>query len=262
MISVKEPIKNVARRVLSENSYGQLTTLYSKVRREFDEPRSPQQLLRDLKDARIDRLIAKRGKNNKDFFFIQVGSCDGESGDPIYQFVTKFAWRGILVEPISHLFEKLLVTYEKQNGLFFENIAISSETGLKKMYRVTCTTTAGYVPWHERCSSFYKEHLLKQIDVMRQHFPGTEIVEEDVLCRPFEYLIDKYNVGKIDLLHIDAEGYDYEIIKMVPFRRIRPNMIFYESAHLRPEDKVSCENMLVANGYKLIKGKDTFAYLP
>jgi FkbM family methyltransferase len=165
------------------------------------------------------------------------------------------------VEPIRHLFEKLQMTYEMQKGLSFENIALSREAGLKTMYRVSSITTTGYVPWHERCSLFYKEHLLKQIHVMREHFPGTQIVEEDVVCRSFEYLIEKYNVRKIDLLHIDAEGYDYEIIKLVPFSRIRPNMIFYESEHLRPDDKVSCEELLITYGYKLIRAKDTFAYL-
>jgi hypothetical protein len=129
------------------------------------------------------------------------------------------------------------------------------------MYKVNSITTAGYVPWHERCSSFYKEHLLKQIQAMREHFPDTQIVEEDVVCRPFEYLIEKYKVRTIDLLHIDAEGYDYEILKLVPFSRMRPKMIFYESEQLRPEDKVSCEDMLITYGYKLIRTKDTFAYL-
>jgi FkbM family methyltransferase len=262
MIRVKEPMKNVARRVLSENSYGHLNALYSKVRREFAEPRNLKQILRDIKQAKIDRLIAQRSVENKDFFFIQVGSCDGESADPIYQFVTKFHWRGILVEPVRYLFDKLLFTYEGQSSLFFENIAISSEAGPKKIYRITSTTKTGFVPWYERCSSFYKEHLLSRIDVIRSYFPAAEIIEEQVSCRPFDYLIDKYNVRKIDLLHIDAEGYDYEIIKMVAFDRIRPSMIYYESEHLRPEDKVSCEKMLVTNGYRLIRAKDTFAYLP
>jgi FkbM family methyltransferase len=165
------------------------------------------------------------------------------------------------VEPIKHLIDKLQQTYEKEKGLFFENIAISGEAGRKTMYKVSSITTAGYVPWHERCSSFYKEHLLKQIQVMREHFPATQIVEEDVACRPFEYVIEKYNVQTTDLLHIDAEGYDYEIIKLVPFSRMRPKIIFYESEHLRREDKVSCEDMLIAYGYKLIRSKDTFAYL-
>jgi FkbM family methyltransferase len=262
MISVKEPIKNVARRVLSEESYGHLVDLYSKVRRDFDDPKNLKKIVRDVKQAKIDWLIAKRSLENKDFFFIQVGSCDGVSEDPIYQFVTRFRWRGILVEPVKHLFEKLLVTYKNQAGLVFENIAIGRDSGLKTIYRINSTTKAGFVDWYERSSSFYKEHLLKQLNQIKNDFPGAEIIEEPVLCRPFDYLIENYNVGKIDLLHIDAEGYDYEIIKMVPFDRIRPTMIYYESEHLKREDKLSCEKMLATHGYRLIRAKDTFAYLP
>ena len=262
MISVKRPIKKVARSLLTNDSYDDLARLYSSVRRGFDQRKGVKTILRDVRDARINRLIAQSSRQNKDFFFIQIGSCDGKTGDPIYEFVTNFGWRGILVEPVKHLFEKLLVTYADRKGLCFENVAIAKESESKTIYRITSVTKNGSVPWYERSSSFNKGHLLRQLDTIRRHLPTAEIVEEQVSCRPFGYLIEKYNVQAIDLLHIDAEGYDYEIIKMVPFGRIKPRMIFYESEHLIPADKIACEKMLIANGYRLIRAKDTFAYLP
>lgn len=262
MITVKRPIKKVARRLLSDASYEDLAVFYSNVRRGFDEQKGVREILRDVQQARINRVISQCSRNNENFFFVQVGSCDGKTGDPIYEFVTKFGWQGILVEPVKHLFEKLLVTYKNRAGLHFENVAISEEPGPKSIYRITSVTKNGSVPWYERSSSFNKQHLLRQIDTIKRYLPTAEIVAEQVWCRPFSYLLDKYNVQAIDLLHIDAEGYDYEIIKMVPFDRLRPQMIFYESEHLSAEDKVSCEKMLAGNGYKLIRAKDTFAYLP
>jgi FkbM family methyltransferase len=262
MITVKRPIKTIARRLLSDASYEDLAVFYSNMRRGFDEQKGVREILWEVQQARINRVISQCSRQNGNFFFIQVGSCDGKTGDPIYEFVTRFGWHGILVEPVKHLFEKLLVTYADREGLCFENVAIAKESDSKTIYRITSVTKNGSVPWYERSSSFNKQHLLRQLDTIRRYLPTAEIVEEQVSCRPLGYLIDKYNVQAIDLLHIDAEGYDYKIIKMVPFGRIKPRMIFYESEHLSPADKIACEKMLIANGYKLIRAKDTFAYLP
>jgi FkbM family methyltransferase len=228
----------------------------------LNEPKAIKHVLRDVQDARINRLISQFSQKNKDFFFIQVGSCDGKTGDPIYAFVNKFGWRGILVEPLKYLFEKLLTNYRDNKGLHFENIAIARETGQKKIYRVSSVTREGSVPWYERISSFDERHLLKQLEAIRNYVPNAKIVAEEVRCRPFSYLLDKYAVQEIDLLHIDTEGYDFEIIKMVPFDRVKPRMIFYESEHLSSSDRLSCEKVLGGIGYKLIRAKDTFAYLP
>jgi FkbM family methyltransferase len=259
---VKASIKRVAQRGLKADSYEYVADCYTSVCRGLGKQRDLKQVIRILRQARINRVIAKHSRANKDFFFIQVGACDGKSEDPIYRFVTQFSWRGILVEPVKHLFDKLLVTYQGHNRLFFENVAISRDADVRKLYRINCTTSAGFVRWYERSSSFFEEHLLRQMDQIKNDCPGAEIIEEQVSCRSFNYLLNKYNVKTIDLLHIDTEGYDYEIIKMVPFDRVKPNMIFYESEHLSPPDKLSCEKMLTANGYKLIRAKDTFAYLP
>jgi FkbM family methyltransferase len=262
MISLKQAVKSVAARVLSKNSYERLLACYSRIRHFIDEPITVKKILLGMKQRKINRIITRRSRGIKEFFFIQVGSCDGETEDPIYDFVTRFHWRGILLEPLRHLFAKLLVTYKNQPGLHFENIAISTDVGVKTVYRINSTTKEGYVPWYERSSSFYKDHLVRQIDTIKADFPDAEIIEEEVVCRPLDYLLTKYNVVKIDLLHIDAEGYDFEIIKMVPFTRIKPNMIFYESAHLSAADKRACEILLVSHGYKLITARvDTFAYL-
>jgi FkbM family methyltransferase len=263
MASLKEAIKALACRVLSKNSYDRLLGFYSKILRFVDEPITVKQILLHIKQKKIDRLITRHSLQAKDFFFIQIGSCDGETEDPIYDFVTRFHWRGVLVEPLSHLFEKLRVTYQNQTDLSLENIAISRDAGVRKLYRINSTTTEGYVPWYERSSSFYKEHLLNQIDTIRTHFPGAQIIAEDVRCQPLEYLLAKYRVQKIDLLHIDAEGYDFEIIKMIPFTRLKPNMILYESAHLTGADQKACKQLLASNGYQLLTARvDTFAYLP
>ena len=39
--------------------------------------------------------------------FVQIGSNDGVTSDPLQYFVDRYAWSGILVEPVPHVFERL-----------------------------------------------------------------------------------------------------------------------------------------------------------
>jgi hypothetical protein len=74
--------------------------------------------------------------------------------------------------------------------------------------------------------------------------------------------VKRYHVAKLDLLHIDAEGYDDEIIKMIDFKRIQPGIIQYEHMHLSPERRSACEELLKKHGYRIINGfADVIAYL-
>ena len=211
-----------------------------------------------LNQLRIEKKIIRSGRNNKDFFFIQIGSNNGVSGDPIHPFIVNYRWRGILIEPVRYLYEKLLATYQNQKGLFFENVAIDREQGVKNLYRIK-GTGADHIAWYEKLGSFNKDHLMKH----RRKIPDFDerLIEEKVACTTLKALLAKHKVTCIDLLHIDAEGYDYEILKTVPFHEIKPAMILYENKHLNPDDKLACRKLLKSHGYTLIKGRDTFAYL-
>ena len=78
-------------------------------------------------------------------------------------------------------------------------------------------------------------------------------------CITFNDLIKKYKVKKIDLLHIDTEGYDYEILKTLDFK-IKPNMILFEHKNLG-KNKRKAWKLLRNKGYKLFKvAGDTLAY--
>lgn len=199
----------------------------------------------------------------KDFFFIQIGSNDGQTNDPIHKFVKEFGWKGILVEPVSEIFEKLKKNYEDSSRLTFENCAIDRKDGHRTFYRIKKNEEAD-TPLLEKkyqthLGSFLKEVVLKHknaIPNFEKHF-----VEEEVKTLAFSTLLEKHKVEKIDLLHIDTEGYDYEIIKLIPFERLKPTMILYEHKNLKKNDSEDCRTLLRAHGYRLLEGdEDTLAY--
>src|SRR5687768_10686357 len=70
----------------------------------------------------ILEIISKRKKQPP--FFVQIGSFDGVSNDPINEFVRKYYWQGILVEPMPSFFEQLKLNYANLSGLLLENVGV------------------------------------------------------------------------------------------------------------------------------------------
>src|SRR6516162_8966319 len=62
-------------------------------------------------------------------FFVQVGSNDGKKNDPLYPYVLRDGWKGILAEPDPINFQNLQKTYGQHSGLIFENVGIAPVNG-------------------------------------------------------------------------------------------------------------------------------------
>lgn len=211
-------------------------------------------------DTIIENYSQEKLSQNDSFYFIQVGSNDGQTGDPIFKFVKKYSWQGILVEPVPYLFEKLKSTYKDYSGLSFENSAIDKEDGHRTFYRVKENNNPNNPIWYDQLGSFRKEIVEKHKEAIPEF--DAHLITEEVSCISFANLLKKYSVNKIDLLHIDTEGYDYEIIKLIPFETTPPQMIMYEHKHLGKHDQEECKKLLLGYGYHLLETEsDTFVYL-
>jgi hypothetical protein len=78
----------------------------------------------------------------------------------------------------------------------------------------------------------------------------------------FDTLLCDLNVERIDLLQIDAEGYDAEIVNTIDLERARPHIICYEHMHLSAEQQEGCIQRLVDHGYRIAIGfQNTIACL-
>lgn len=75
---------------------------------------------------KLDRVLD--GK----IYFCEIGAMDGKRHDDMYKYIQKYNWKGILVEPLRDMFEKLKINYSNKQGLIFENSAISNRNSKKK----------------------------------------------------------------------------------------------------------------------------------
>jgi FkbM family methyltransferase len=213
-----------------------------------------------------------------DFFFVQVGAHNGISNDYLHDFIAKFELQGILVEPQPHIFVELSHNYRNCPTVKLENVAIADEDGQKTFY--TIKPELGFLQYANQVASLNREHTRRMIDRHLAHEASPEVVKEfktrkltldgcietlTVRSSTFPSLLARHCVSRYDLLQIDAEGFDYEVLKASEIGRYRPSFINYEHEHLSERDRQDSWRLLKGLGYHLFThghaAGDTAAYL-
>jgi FkbM family methyltransferase len=166
-------------------------------------------------------LDDQRKKAGDDFFFVQVGACDGVSFDFLYDFVTTHRLKGIAIEPLPDLYKELKANYADYPGVVPLNVGLHSTATEMKMYRIA--SDAEDLPeWVKGISSMDPEHH-KLYNVATKH-----VVTESVQCTSWKGFVEQHHVTRIDYLQLDTEGYDYEILEMLDLQQLRPAVIKFE----------------------------------
>lgn len=188
------------------------------------------------------------------FFFIQVGANDGLNYDPIREYVTRYHWRGILVEPQPKLFSELVKNYTSEPQLIFENIALAHSDGEATLYAFKESDS---LPRHASMLASFNRELIAGNGF---GYRG-EIEELRVPALTAASLLSKHRISEIDLLQIDTEGFDYEVIRMFLQTGVKPSIINFESGCLDAETLCECLRLLTKFGYRLLTiGIDTIAF--
>jgi len=201
----------------------------------------------------LDRIPSSHGG---DFQLVQIGANDGCTNDPVHKYVRKYGWSGMLVEPIPSVFERLAETYRGVPNVSLENCAVAHADGMVSLYRVRAD--AGLPAYTQELASFDKRVILKQ----RRTVPGIarHIVTIEVPARSIRSLFEQHAIRHVNLLVSDTEGFDCQILKMVFEQDCLPDLILFESTHLRPDEKAECARLLVNWGYRYLTiERDTLA---
>ena len=197
-------------------------------------------------------------RNHPDLFFIQVGANDGFQNDPLCKFIKRDHWRGICMEPQPIAFRDMAYLYHK-DAVIPVNKALDATPQVRKLYRIGLSEDR----WASGLSSFLKSQVEAKIadgyvdkkarkaGITPPDNPEDYITYDEVACIPFENLLKENQVEKVDLLHIDAEGYDFELLKLFPFDNFQPKLILFEAHNLSVEDYQACIAYLAEFDYQL-----------
>ena len=187
---------------------------------------------------------------------VQIGANDGQSFDELNLYIKKYKPRSILVEPIKENFLKLKENYKNVDNIELENSAISIDHEISFLYKVDAKFEKKYGSHIPAIPSFNKKHLLKH-GVKNKH-----IVQEKINTISVQNLLNKYNVDKLDLFFVDAEGYDGKIIyDLLSNTNFRPFIIF-EFIHIENSFFEKLNEKLIDENYLFFAVKENIFCLP
>lgn len=205
----------------------------------------------------LDLVVRSYMEGHSELFVVQIGANDGQRADPVHQYIEKYGWRGVLVEPQPRAFEQLKATYAQHPQVVLENCAIAREDGETRFY-----TVADSVPFRWTGLAQLNRGRLERALAAQGFRDSAGMIQcITVPALSLRSLIARHSISRIGLLQIDTEGFDYEIIKMIDFQSMAPAIIHFEHACVPLDERAECWECLAGHGYKLafVLG-DTIAY--
>ena len=194
-----------------------------------------------------DALLSDFATILPDAVFLQIGANDGFTGDPLHVLLARerVDWRGVLVEPVAHLFGQLRQRYVHNPKLRLERAAISDEDGTAQIHYLQ--TDEGDTLWLQQLASLDPEVL--RSNARQFGLTNARTVVEEVPTLTVATLLRRHALSRLDLIVIDTEGLDWRILRQFDLATLRPKLILYEHQHLAVEERAEAHQFLARHGY-------------
>ena len=179
--------------------------------------------------------------------FIQIGANDGIRDDEFRQFINNQQLRGLLIEPQTAPFQRLLKEHENNSSLILENCAIAPFQGTVTLY--------GFRDSYEQefqldVFTSFDRSIIEDVKVRLSL--QSEIISIEVQCFPLHYLMKKNSLKTCDILVIDTEGFDFEILKSIDLNALGATLVQIEHINLSDNDLRGALEYLIKYGYQVM----------
>ena len=177
----------------------------------------------------------------------------------------------------NYLFERSAISNKTEKAMFHRPMPASLKekigAGLNPLKAKEKSDKKAFAKALKRGSLVASNYSLR---TTREETGGKPVFFETLVpCLSLKDLLLKHNLEKVDFLHVDAEGYDFEIIKQIDFSsRFRPLLICYEEwggakfkegddlsggITLGPTASLECRKLLQKNKYliHIVDSEDT-----
>ena len=190
-------------------------------------PRSlpgPKRTLVDAEHTEIRRYLGRVGSG----WFLEIGANEPVTLSQTHH-LERIGWRGVLVEPIPELANRLL--RERPGSTVVE--AVCSRPGSPPRLPLRLTEDSGHAT--------LMQEFADASDVLR----GT--IQVDVTTA--DVVIETVLGGKVDFISIDVEGHEAEVLAGLNLERWRPSLVLVEDdmRTLRPT------RLLWSKGYRMLR---------
>lgn len=151
--------------------------------------------------------------------FIEIGTSDFDTLIGISNNDT----RGLSIEPLKYYLDRL----PNRDNVIKVNAAVSDTNGELEIYFISDDKMKeNYLPnWVRGCNSIGRPHNFTRNTLGHELYDSLVQIEK-VPTINWESIISKYNVGSIDYLKIDTEGFEHIILKDY-FKQCNLNPLLY-----------------------------------
>jgi len=198
----------------------------------------------------IGEKVAAKLPRWKKQIIVQIGTNDGTRFDPVSALIkNRCLWKALFVEPIPMFFNKLLENFGKSPRFMYECAAVSNTAGNFSFYYLGAEARDAALNWQEYfdfVGSLDRTHVVNALAeeaVRLEKF----IVEIQVPVITFSTLLAKWNIKHIDALVVDAEGYDWRIVKQAIDLGFQPEVILFEHSNLTPDERNEASHFLAVD---------------
>lgn len=192
----------------------------------------------------IEKYLSQNG------FFIEVGANNGFSESNTYYLERFRNWKGILIEPIPHLYQECVK--ERPKSTVFNCALVSSdypEQEVEMMYGHLMSMVRG---------AFDSEQVEAERVAKAGRKLGFTPYTIKVPARTLTSILDEANVSEIDFFSLDVEGFELNALKGLDFGKYRPKYMLIECLN---EESFQEIEAYIANYYNLFERASQVDYL-
>jgi FkbM family methyltransferase len=182
---------------------------------------------------REDVLLARIFERRPHGFYIDVGANDPKNCS-VTKYFSELGWHGINVEP-NEKFPLLAKDRPRDVNL---NVAVADRDGEETFYEFPNSPALSTFVRHEA-----EDH--------HSRF-GFEFNVRRVPIRTLKSICENHDVGEIDFMSIDVEGYERQVLSGANWRRFRPRVILLEATrpHRTETTHSEWEHLLLDADYR------------
>ncbi|AFY54494.1 methyltransferase, FkbM family [Rivularia sp. PCC 7116] len=192
----------------------------------------------------IEKYLSENG------FFIEAGANNGFSESNTYYLERFRNWKGILIEPIPHLYQECVK--ERQKSQVFNCALVSqdfSDSEIEMMYGHTMSLVKG---------AFDDENIESERVAFAGRKLGFTPYTIKVPARTLTSILDEANVGKIDFFSLDVEGFELNALQGLDFEKYRPEFMLVECLNEQSFQEIEA---YIADYYDLFEKASQVDYL-
>lgn len=191
--------------------------------------------------------MSSETKKNKKMNIIQIGANKGN--DDLSLIINKNQPdKLVLVEPMELHNQDLLNHYGWVENLFLENLVVERESGKEVEFYYHIDDGPKY-----EVASLIREHIYPR----HPNLSDEGIRSFKIMTININDLFYKHKLTEIDILFIDAEGFDDEIIFSIDFEKFNIKKLYFENLHIK---RVEVYDFLISKGYSITKNVGLYGW--